>query len=35
MHEYFVEFLKFLCAFAALVGVSLAVIYLASGTFLV
>lgn len=32
MHHYFVEFLKFLCGFSMLVGVSLAIIYLAQGT---
>lgn len=32
MHEYFVEFLKFLCGFTMFIGVSLTIIYLASGS---
>jgi|GEM_PF-2713498 len=32
MHEYLVEFLKFMCGFTMFIGVSLAIIYLASGT---
>ena len=31
MHEYFVEFLKFLCGFAAFIGVSLTILYFATG----